>query len=142
MNDVLYMKKTKILVPLDGTERSMHSLDWLKKFFNKNNIEITLMNVMEIVITNDMIVSNQFDYLGEESKLVLNNAIKELEGYSVEKFNTFGYAADEILKKSKEGSYDIIIMTKSSKKGFSRMVGSVTSKVVKNAQVSVIVIPE
>ena len=46
------MKKLKILVPLDGTERSMHSIDWLKEFFSKETICITLMNVVETVLTN------------------------------------------------------------------------------------------
>lgn len=142
MRDVLYLKRTKILIPLDGTERSMHSLDWLKKFFSKNSIEITLMNVMDIITANNMVIPNQFEYLQEESELILEKAVKELIGYRVEKFTTYGHAGDEILKKAKEDSYDIIIMTKSNKKGLPRIIGSVTSKVVRNAQVSVIVIPE
>ena len=136
------MKKIKALVPLDGTERSMHSLNWLKDFFKKDAISITLMNVMEIVITNDMVVPTEFDYLVEESKSFLDKAKKELEGYEVENFITFGYAGEQILKKAKKDSYDIIIMTKSNKKGLYKMVGSVTSKVVRNTHISVIVIPE
>ena len=141
------MKKIKILVPLDGTERSLHSINWLKDFFNKDDISITLMNVVETILTNKMVVSTpdsnpyEFDYLEEESKLVLNTAIKELEGYEVEKYSIMGYAADEILKKAEKDSHDIIIMTKCSKKGLYRIIGSVTSKVVRNANVSVIVIP-
>ncbi|HEY8889224.1 MAG TPA: universal stress protein [Clostridium sp.] len=141
------MKKLKILVPLDGTERSLHSINWLKDFFNKDDISITLMNVVETILTNKMIVSTpdsnpyEFDYLAEESKLVLNTAIKELEGYDVEKYSIMGYAADEILKKAEKDSHDIIIMTKCNKKGLYRIIGSVTSKVVRNAKVSVIVIP-
>ncbi|MBU3182847.1 universal stress protein [Clostridium psychrophilum] len=136
------MKKIKALVPLDGTERSMHSLNWLKDFLNKDAISITLMNVMEIVITNDMVVPTEFDYLVEESKVFLDKAQKELEGYEVENFITFGYSGEQILKKAKKDSYDIIIMTKSNKKGLYKMVGSVTSKVVRNASIPVIVIPK
>ncbi len=142
------MKKLKILVPLDGTERSMHSINWLKNFFSKDAISITLMNVVETVLTNKMIVPtpnsipNEFGYLAEESKLVLDKAIKELEGYEVERFSILGYAGDEILKKAEKDSHDIIIMTKCSKKGLYRIIGSVTSKVVRNAKVSVIVIPD
>ena len=139
------MEKIKILVPLDGTERSMHSLNWLKKFLSKDDISITLMNVMEIVLTSDMMVPmpipNEFDYLSEASELFLDTAIKELEGYEVEKFSILGYAGDEILKKAEKGSYDIIVMTKCSKKGLYRILGSVTSKVVRNAKVPVTVIP-
>jgi nucleotide-binding universal stress UspA family protein len=136
------MEKLKALVPLDGTERNIHALNWLKRFFSKANTEITLINVMEMVVTNEMVISNEFEYLGEESELILDEAIKQLQGYSVDKFTTYGYAADEILKKAKKESYDVIIMIKSNKKGLTRMVGSVTSKVVKNAGIPVIVMPE
>jgi len=136
------MKKTKILVPLDTTERSMHSLNWLKIFFSKNDIEITLMNVKEVVLTNDMAIGDKFEVLAKESELSLDKAEKELEGYEVKKITTLGYAADQILKEAKEDNYDIIIMTKSTKKGIPRMIGSVTRKVVRNAQVPVIVLPE
>ncbi|MBU3181771.1 universal stress protein [Clostridium psychrophilum] len=139
------MEKIKVLVPLDGTERSMHSLNWLKKFLSKDDVSITIMNVMEIVLTSDMMVPmpipNEFDYLSEASELFLDTAIKELEGYEVEKFSILGYAGDEILKKAEKGSYDIIVMTKCSKKGLYRILGSVTSKVVRNAKVPVTVIP-
>ncbi|WP_425514366.1 universal stress protein [Clostridium mobile] len=53
-----------------------------------------------------------------------------------------GYASNEILKKSKEDNYDIIIMTKSTKKGLTRMIGSVTSKVAKQSQCLVMIVLE
>lgn len=134
------MKKVKVLVPLDGTERSMHSLIWLKKVFNKDDISITLMNVMEM--TPMLPIPYEFDYLRKDSKLILNKAIKELEGYEVETFSILGYAGVEILKKAEKDSYDVIIMTKCSKKGLYRIIGSVTSKVVRKAKASVIVIPD
>ncbi len=144
MKGCVNMQKIKILVPLDSTERSMDSLNWLKKVFSKDVISITIMNVIEMVITNNTVdpIQNGFDNLGEQSKLLLDKAMEKLEGYEVEKFTVWGYAGDEILKKAKENNYDIIIMTKSSKKGLYRLVGSVTSKVVRNAQVAVIVIPD
>ena len=136
------MKKTKILVPLDTTERSTHSINWIKKYFNKNEIEITLMNVREIIVAEDLIMPVNMWDMREESNLALDEASVELEGYTVEKFATFGYASDQILKKAEEDNYDIIVMTKSTKKGLVRMVGSVTSKVIKNAKATVIVVPE
>jgi len=47
-----------------------------------------------------------------------------------------------ILKEAKDGMYDLLIMTKSSVKGVSRIIGSTTSKVVRNSEVAVIVVPE
>ena len=139
------MKKIKILVPLDGSDRSMHSVNWLKKFFSKDAISITLINVMEIILTNEMmdpVNSTGYDYITEDSNLVLDKAIKELEGYEVEKVTALGYAADEILRKAEKDSFDLIIMTKCSKSGLYRLIGSVTSKVVRKAKISVTVIPD
>lgn len=136
------MKKTKILVPLDTSERSLHSLNWIKKYFDKNDIEITLMNVREIIVAEDLIIPDDLGCTEKESNLVLDEASMELEGYTVEKFFTVGYAPEEILKKAEEDSYDIIIMTRSTKKGLIRMIGSVTNKVIKNTKATVIVLPE
>lgn len=64
------------------------------------------------------------------------------EGYTVTTESAAGHVADSILKEAKEGSYDLIVMTKSSVKGISRLIGSVTSKVVRDSEVAVVVIPE
>ena len=130
------MKKIKILVPLDTTERSTHSLNWIKKYFDKNDIEITLMNVSERIVADDS------GDLEKEINIVLDEASMELEEYVVEKFFAVGYIPDEILKKAEEGNYDMIIIAKSSKTGLLRMIGSVTSKVLKNAKIPVIVLPQ
>jgi nucleotide-binding universal stress UspA family protein len=136
------MKKIKMLLPLDTTEKSTHSLNWIKKYFDKNDIEITLMNVREIIVAEDLLILADLGDMEEEGNLVLDEASMELEGYTVDKFATFGYASDQILKKAEKDNYDMIIMTKSTKKGLVRVIGSVTSKVIKNAKASVIVLPK
>ena len=136
------MSKLKVLVPLDGSEKSMHSLNWLKNFFGKEDLEITLLYVIEVVYTGEMVPVTTFENIGLESKQVLENAAKELEGYKVNKLSPTGYVPDLILEKAKDGNYDMIVMTKSSVKGISRIIGSVTSKVVRNSEVAVIVVPE
>lgn len=136
------MKKMKVLIPLDGTERSMHSLELLKKIFPKDKVEVTLMNVKEIVIVNGMVASEEVSRAQELSKFIVDTAERQLNGYDIEKCITFGYAADEILRKSKDENFDMIIMTKSTKKGLTRMIGSVTAKVVKNTKSIVMIVPE
>lgn len=137
------MTKKKILVPLDGTDRSMHSLDWLKKLFKEDKVTITLMTIREIVMANDMTITNStIEQAQKDMDEILDKAEKKLEGYEVEKYSDFGSAPDKILLKSKLDNYDIIIMTKSNKKGLARIIGSVTNKVLKNADTLVIVVPE
>lgn len=111
------MTKKKILVPLDGTERSMHSIDWLKKLFKEDRVTITLMTIREIVMANDITITNStIEQAQKDMDEVLDKAEKKLEGYEVEKYSDFGSAPDKILLKSKLENYDVIIMTKSNKK--------------------------
>jgi len=77
-----------------------------------------------------------------KSKQILDNAAKELEGYTVNKLNFVGHISDLILKEAKDGNYDMIVMTKSSVKGISRVIGSVTNKVIHHSDVAVVVVPE
>lgn len=90
------MKKTKILIPLDVSEMSMNSINWIKKYLDKNDIEITLMNVSERIVADD---SGDFQ---KKSKRVLGEVSMKLEEYVVEKFFAIGYIPDEILKKLKK----------------------------------------
>ncbi|WP_342791923.1 universal stress protein, partial [Clostridioides difficile] len=43
---------------------------------------------------------------------------------------------------AKEDNVDFIVMTKSTKKGLTRMIGSVTASVVKQAKCIVMIVPE
>jgi len=146
------MTKLKILVPLDGSERSMHSVDWLKRFFGSGQAIVTLLNVIEI--TSLSMLDEYFmpgaapqeglpyGTFSQRSNLILEEAGKLLEGYEVEKVSTSGLSADVILGTAKEGGFDMIVMTKSSTKGFTRFLGSVTTKVVRDSEVAVVVVPE
>jgi len=146
------MQKLKILVPLDGSERSMHSLDWLKKYFSRDQAEITLLNVIEVT-TLSMLDEYYmpgaapeeglpYGTFSKRSSLIIEEAEKLLDGYDVAKLSTSGLSADVILSTAREGGFDMVVMTKSSVKGLTRLIGSVTSKVVRDAEVAVVVIPE
>jgi len=136
------MNRKKILVPIDGTERSIQSLNFIKGLFPKDSLDIILMNVKELVLINGMSIAEELKIAEQVGEEILNNAEEALEGYSVEKYFTFGYAGDEIVKKAKEEKIDVIVMTKSTKKGLTRMIGSVTVSVVKHAKCIVMIVPE
>jgi nucleotide-binding universal stress UspA family protein len=135
------MPTLKVLVPLDGSEKSMHSLNWLKKSFTQKEVEVTLINVTERIYTGETVPLN-IEYTANSGGQILDKAEKELAGYKINKLNPWGYSSDVILKEAADGKYDMIVMTKSSVKGISRVIGSVTSKVVRNSEVAVVVIPE
>jgi len=138
------MSKLKVLVPLDGSEKSMHSLDWLKNFFTSEEVEVTLLHVVTVYYVPEMfeLKDEEFEANKKASQEILDDAAKRLDGYTVSKMSACGIDANEILRTAKEGSYDMIVMTKSSVKGISRIIGSVTSKVVRDSEIAVVVVPE
>lgn len=136
------MSKKRILVPIDGTERSMHSLSFVKNTYSNKDVELLIMNVKELVFINGMVVSNELENAKLIGERILNEAVKKIEGYDLKTYFTFGYPADEIVRKAKEENIDLIVMTKSTKKGLTRMIGSVTVSVVKHAKCTVVIVPE
>lgn len=136
------MSKKRILVPIDGTERSMHSLSFVKNTYSNKDVELLIMNVKELVFINGMVVSNELENAKLIGERILNEAVKKIEGYDLKTYFTFGYPADEIVRKAKEDNIDLIVMTKSTKKGLTRMIGSVTVSVVKHAKCTVVIVPE
>lgn len=135
------MNKRKILIPIDGSERSMHSLEFVKEIFPKGSVDIIIMNVKELVLINEMIVADEIKLAQELGKDILDAAKEKMKDYKTETYFAFGYPADEIIKKAKEENIGIIVMTKSTKKGLTRMIGSVTVNVVKRAKCIVMIVP-
>lgn len=139
------MSKIKVLIPLDGSEKSMHSLDWIKKYFGKDSLEVTLLNVVKVVYTSEVeavAVQSEFEIAEKNGQRILDAGESRLEGYEIIKTLRHGSISDSILKESVDGCYDMIVMTKSSVKGLSRIIGSVANKIVRDSQVAVIVVPE
>ena len=130
----------RILIPLDGTERSMHSIDLVKNLYKKDEIEITLLYIKEDV--KNMIMEDDLVAAEKDMQKMVAPAVKELAGYKLS--CEFGLIdpGTEIVKRAIMNSINIIIMTKSTKKGLTRMIGSVTSYVVRNAPCIVMIVPE
>lgn len=135
------MNKRKVLIPIDGTERSMHSLEFVKEIFPKDSVEIVIMNVKELVLINEMIVADEIKFSQELAEEILEAAKEKMQGYKTETYFAFGYPGDEIIKKATEENIGIIVMTKSTKRGLTRMIGSVTTNVVKRAKCIVMIVP-
>ena len=136
------MNVTKILVPIDGTERSMHSLEFIKKLYKPEDIEITIMHVKELVFVDGISMSDEIKNSESFGRELLKEAEKIMGDYTVNLYFTFGYAGDEIVKRAKEEEDSIIVMTKSTKKGLTRIIGSCTSYVLKHTTSTVMIIPE
>lgn len=135
------MNKKNILVPIDESERTLHSIEFIKSFFPKESVTITLMNVQVIVAVNGFEYESEIYIATEKSKRILEKAKLLLKDYDVKTYYTVGHASKEILEKAKEDKSDIIVMAKSNRKGLSRLIGSVTSGVIKGSECIVMVVP-
>lgn len=136
------MKVKNILVPVDGTERSLHSLDFIKEMYEKDKVKVTLINVKELVFIEGVSMSDEIKSSEKFGRAALEKAREILDGYDVNIFFTFGYAGDEIVRRADEDDVDMIIMTKSTKKGLTRIIGSCTSYVLKHSSKIIIILPE
>ena len=70
-----YIKRRRILLPIDGTERSLHSIELIRSIYAKNQIDIIVMNVKELVFKNGMIISDELKNTEESAKNILNQAV-------------------------------------------------------------------
>lgn len=89
------MSKLKVLVPLDGSEKSMHSIDWIKKFFTSEEVEVTLLHVVSVYYVPEMFPVRDlaFEAAEKESLAILDDAAKMLDGYTFTKLSTGGPGA-------------------------------------------------
>ncbi len=129
-----------ILIPIDGTERSMKAVDLAKSLYTPESVNIVLLMVREDIGT--MYSETEMEKAKAELKSTLDAVAAQLAGYSVKKEVVVGRAGDEILECADQNNTDIIVMTKSTKSGWSQMIGSVATHVVKYAKCIVMIVPE
>lgn len=120
----------KILLPIDGSERSLRTIETAKRLVPPGQAEITLLTVL----SGQMHIGAQIELeRGEkQAKANLEAYAQLLPGYPVNTATVRGEAGEEIVHFAREGGFDEIIMTRSSR-GPLRKLGSVTTYVVRNA---------
>jgi nucleotide-binding universal stress UspA family protein len=135
----------KILVPIDGSESSLHALNRAVNIAKKFDSKITLINVYWISafrLTPAQLVDYVVDIrkAGEEI-LEEGKSIVKAEGVSVESILKEGHIVGEIIKTAKEGNYDLIVM---GARGVSKireiLLGSVSYGVVSHSTVPVMIV--
>jgi len=130
----------KVLIPIDGTIRSMKSVELVKSLYLPDMVEITVIMVKEDI---DMMrLEMEYEKAKKEIAPMLSEVENQLSGFAVNKCVDFGKAGEKILNCAEQNNIDVIIMTKSTKKGWSRLIGSVTTYVVKCAKCIVMIVPE
>lgn len=136
------MNKRKVLIPIDGSVRSLESIKYLKEYYDPNKVEPILLHVGEIVFvprSSMQLATQQTELAG---KRLLDKASKLIEEYDYKAEFAFGYISDEILKYAEENNVDIILMAKNTKKKFSFILGSVTADVAKRVKCTLVIVPQ
>lgn len=138
-----------ILVPIDGSKSSKHSVDAAKEIGEKFGAKLFILTVIPEVSIFEQYPSN-FPYSLEISKanteraeFVLSDVEKTLEDYKgeVETFYTSGSPAHEITTFADEHQIDLIVMGNRGLGAFSRtLLGSVSTKVINHSKTSVFVV--
>ncbi len=130
----------KILLPIDGSERSMRTVEYVKSICRPEDCELTVLEVYQ----DYKYYNTNREYEYDEAKLERDIApvLEELKDYKVETQILFGDPGEKIVKFARDKKFDHIIMTRSSR-GPIRKLGSVATYIVRNADfISVTVIKE
>lgn len=151
----------KILVPLDGSEHSLRALDVAIQIAKKFGAKITLIHVYSVSVRPAMMpeptpmstfgipvmspseVSSIIEATRKAGSRILEEGEQRVkaEGVEVETRLEEGHAVQEIVRVSKEGNYDLIVM---GARGISKLreilLGSVSDAVIHHATCPVLVV--
>lgn len=134
----------KILVPLDGSAVSKRALKEAVAVAKMTKGTITLIHVYSIGTS--LIISSKQEYLREltlrKAKQILAEGKKlaNEEGFEVKTLLVEGDAVEQIVKTSKEGDFNLIVMgARGLGKARELILGSVSHEVIKSAPIPVLV---
>ena len=144
----------KILVPLDGSEHSMHALEVAVQIAKKFDGKITLVHVYSkvwplvmphttIIPEASVIIPKLIEAAREAGVGILADGEKKVKAkkVQVETLLREGHTVEEILKTAKEGEFDLIVV---GARGLSRikeiLLGSVSDGVMRHARCPVLVV--
>ena len=130
----------RVLIPIDGSVRSLKSLELLKEMYAPGDVSVTLIRVCEN--ESHMLARETLAEQKEAALGYLTNLAENLPDYNCACRVAIGSAGEEILRAADEEETDIIIMTRSSSKNVLARIGSVTSYVVKHAICMVLITPD
>lgn len=120
----------KLLLPLDGSSRSLRTIDMVKKTFSPDQVSVTIL----MVLPNPLSMEAQLGIARTDDAALkeLDTFIAMLPGYQVTTVLRKGTPGPEIVKFAQEEGFDSLCMTRATR-GFLQKMGSVANYIVKNA---------
>ena len=121
----------KILLPIDGSSRSLKTVEAVKQLFRPDGVEIILVKVISAQLyINSM---DEIKHNAEIARPELEEIAALLPEYNVKTQVLLGSSPGvEIVEYAKEAGIDAIVMTRSTR-GVLRKLGSVAAYIAKNA---------
>ena len=113
-----------VLLPIDGSTRSLRTIDMVQQTYRPQDTEVTLL----MVLPDQMHIDGQFarDRMARKAAQELETFAALLPGWTVR-------PGPEIVYYARERGFDALVMTRSSR-GPLQKLGSVATYVVRNAQ--------
>jgi len=149
----------KILVPLDGSEHSERALEaavQIAKKFNSKLVLLTAYRVTVAPVTNPELTMHTpvivpdassttlaIETTRNLSKKILSEAEAKVRSETIEVETELaeGNAVEEIVKKSKEGNFDLIVMGARGLSTIKKLfIGSISEGVIKNSPCPVLIV--
>ncbi len=130
----------KILLPLEETDRSLKTLNYVKKHYTPEDAEFVLMMVDERLgySVKSEVENAALSELNDKLKLMSAT----LEGYKVGTFAAVGKAGLRITRAVREVGADLVVMTKSSKPDMLNSIGTTAEYVINNSSCDVLIVSE
>ena len=121
----------KILLPIDGSVRSLRTIDMVQQIYPNREVEVTLL----MVLPDQMHIDGQFtrDKIARKATQELDTFSQLLAGRPVHTVLLWGSPGPEIVHFAREGKFDALVMTRSTR-GPLQKLGSVATYLVRNAQ--------
>ena len=121
----------KLLLPIDGSSRSLKTVEAVKQLFRPEDIQIIIVKVISAQLyINSM---DEIKHNAETARPELEEVAALLPEYNTKTQVLLGSAPGvEIVEYAKEAGIDAIIMTRSTR-GPIRKLGSVATYIAKNA---------
>ncbi len=136
---------TSILVPVDGSDPAEKALNYALNMAEKHDAKVEILTVVDEVKMAPDWAREYSEKLREQSEEVLTKAfsmaVKQKPNIKISKCLAEGYASEEILKCVEKGHHDLIVM---GSRGMwlvrSLFLGSVSSRVVNQAEIPVLIV--
>lgn len=119
-----------LLLPIDGSSRSLRTIHMVKETFAPDEVAVTILMVLPTPLSLEAQLG--LARTGEAAQKELDTFVALLPGFTVATAVRYGTPGPEIVKFAKEEGFDALCMTRATR-GFLQKLGSVANYLVKNA---------